>query len=294
MKTSEGPHEPAKSLLGLPMPDVAAINLALEFAKRGLDDAASSKSNYDAGRYSKAAEDLQQAVEKGAKAFGMLVGTMRATETDVKRVSHNSYLAFILDFETFFPKMLGAINGLFSQVPVETTGNFIVRRLVSSFAQAVKLLRKVTPTQEKVEAELKELRELDEEIMWNASMQLDLGNKWIKEAMNGMDQRPIINDRLQNVVSLAAASFQAFGRFSEGDVRQMKFALSLGKTGQKLFSLSLLTAWHHQTAGYPPVGKDYWKADAYRKGVPFVREMPRFTKYAKDAAESAVETCKAA
>ena len=285
-----------KPLKELPHPSKKSVELASVLAKLGLDDADSAKANYKAGRFANAAKDLQQAVEKGAKAFGLLVGTVEPTEEQLKfreGVSHLAYRAFILNFWNFYPKLLSMMDLMHDATQMKEADNFVTRGIVKKLADATDALRKLRPPQSQIDAEIKELLDLDEESMWKATLDLDMKNKWVSDAVKGMKQNPIVSNNLQTSISFAGGLMKRLGVFSDEDMQQMKFAGNLGKASQKLFSLSLLTTWHHETARYPPIGKrDYWDPTVYKRGIRYVDGMPNLIKASKDALEGAIEACR--
>jgi len=59
-------------------------------------------------RVREAAEDLQQAVELPSEASGLLTGTLKPADPDMKPVGHDSYKAFIIHYQDFYPKLLGS------------------------------------------------------------------------------------------------------------------------------------------------------------------------------------------
>ncbi|MGI0091441.1 MAG: hypothetical protein ACREBS_07010 [Nitrososphaerales archaeon] len=63
-------------------------------------------------------------------------------------------------------------------------------------------------------------------------------------------------------------------------IRKMRLSASLGRAAQKMFSLSILTCWHHESTRHPSVG-GYWQSDAYKKDAPYVKEMPLIISSAK-------------
>ncbi|MDG7035395.1 MAG: hypothetical protein JRM78_04165 [Nitrososphaerota archaeon] len=285
-----------RPLKELPHPGKESLRHARELAEYGLNDVDSAKANYNAGRFANAAEDLQQSVEKGAKAFGLIIGTIEPTEEQLKYkkgVRHLAYRALILNFWNFYPRVLNLPDMLRDATQMEELHKPVMIRTIKKLQELVDNLRK-TISKDNIDAEIEELRNLDEESMWKATLNFDRSNTWVLRALNEMDQNPILDKTVSWLIPLAN-QMKKVGFFSDEDVQLMKFASNLGKASLKLFSLSLLTTWHYEPARYPPIGKsDYWYFDSYKKGVPYVDKMPDLIKAAKSALKGIIGACKSA
>jgi hypothetical protein len=102
-----------------------ATTLALDLATRAQGNIESCKDNYRGRRYADAAEDLQQAVEKAAKAFGLLTGTVRPTDAEMWAVGHDSFKAFVLHFWDFYPKLVALMAAESNITTSELLDNFV-------------------------------------------------------------------------------------------------------------------------------------------------------------------------
>lgn len=291
-----------EALARISMPTKAAANGAFEFAKLARSDIRSCNDNYKKERYHNAAKNLQEAVEKAAKAFGLLSGLLKPTDEEMKDIGHDSFKVFIRNFQSFFPKVVDLIN-----VEIETAYSLerdnVARGTVSKFRQPMEYLKQVARGnvsklrqpmdvikqvllrgQRQIGNEVNELYSLDRASMWRASLNLDESNKWIKVAMDDVRHPVIITDKVIFLVELAGN----LKRDPRETIEKLKLALVVGKTVQKLFPLSLLTSWHYEEAKYPTFVK-YWNPSVYTKSAPFVREMPTFIKQASAAIDSAIK-----
>jgi hypothetical protein len=281
------------AVANIPVASAEAASLALDLASRAREDVLSCRDNYKQRRFAKAAEDLQQAVEKGAKTFGLLTGTVRSTDAEMKAVGHDSFKAFILHFWDFYPKLVAVIVAE-SEIPdSKLLDNFVMRGTAKKLRKITDALKQTIPSDDKLKAEIYELNNLDSATMWKASLDLDETNKWIGSAMSGMRQKVLITDNLQTLVGIGYGAVSLVKVFDRQTMARTKLAAAVGKTGQKLFSLSLLTCWHLEPARYPPVGK-YWDLSAYNESRPFIKAMPGFTKHTGAAIESAIQASKMA
>jgi hypothetical protein len=278
---------------GIPIVTSEASALALALAERARDDISSCRENYRRRRFANAAQDLQQAVEKAAKSFGLLTGTVKPTSAEMRAVGHDSFKAFILHFWDFYPKLV-AVTVAEAEIPSsKLLDNVLLRSVARNLKLVTESLKKSIPPEDQLRSEIAELNSLDPAVMWKATLELDESNKWVHEAMLGIRQKVLITDSLQAIIGLGKTAISLVKVFDEETMAKTRLAAAVGKTGQKLFSLSLLTCWHLQAARYPPMGK-YWDLNAYTEKKPFVRMMPTFVKVADQSIKSAIEASKMA
>lgn len=282
-------------LARIPIPKSEAATLALQLSRKASGDIKSCKIVLKGKQYSNAAQNLQQAVEKASKGFGLVAGTLKPTDENMKEVSHYSFRAFISDFWSFYPTLMSAINAVNAAVVDKTFESPLFRKMGSSLKQAARAMNQVVPDEGKLRDEIEELKRLDPATMWRASLNLDETNKWIKEAIHGIHQAPVITGNLDSLFSIARSAMGSIGIFTEEEVLRLKFASALGVATQKGFSLSILTAWHLEPSRYPPGQRGYWTQEAYTKDAPFVKFIPTLVDHSEvmianvtEAAETAL------
>ena len=281
------------TISNIPVATEEAAGLALDLSTRAQGNIESCKDNYSGRRYADSAEDLQQAVEKASKAFGLLTGTVRPTDAEMRAVGHDSFKAFVLHFWDFYPKLVALMAAESDIATSELLDNFVLRGVGKKLKTITEAMQKTIPPDDKIRAELAELDNLDPAVMWRASLDLDEKNKWIKDAVSGLKQKALISDNLQMLVGIGQSAVSVVKVFDKETTARTKLAAQVAKTGQKLFSLSLLTCWHLEPARYPPVGR-YWNLRAYNASAPLVKLMPTLIKHTEVAVDSAVEASKMA
>jgi hypothetical protein len=94
----EAGSESDKAVANIPLANKDAASAAVDLTERARQSILACRSNCERGSYAKAAEDLQQEVELPSKAFGLLTGTLKPTDPDMKLVGHDSYKSFILHY----------------------------------------------------------------------------------------------------------------------------------------------------------------------------------------------------
>ena len=84
-----------RDVLGIP--DRHGVELALAFARIAKKDLMASAMLYEEKLYPQAVFELQQAVEKGVKAVGLLLGMVRPTKEDLTReVGHTAINSIVI------------------------------------------------------------------------------------------------------------------------------------------------------------------------------------------------------
>lgn len=158
----------ARPLRELPHPSDGSLELAFDFANLAIGDVASAKSNYKGRRFANAARDLQQSVEKGAKAFGLLIGTVEPTSEQLKSkdgVYHYAYRAFTLNFGSFYQKLNNLMDALREVTQALEANPFIPKVISKRSALLINRLEGAIPSKEKINTDIQELFNLDEEEM---------------------------------------------------------------------------------------------------------------------------------
>lgn len=278
----------ARAVANVPIPSMDAALVAQELADRASDDVSSSIDNYDKQRLAKSCEDLQQGIEKTSKAFGLLTKTMNPTDAEMKKVGHDSYKAFLLHYESWyptFPALLRAERDIFTSRIFNNPG---MRGIGETFRKYFDSQIQGLPSEDTVQTEIAELMRLDESVMWKDSLELNPSNKWISSSMADMRGKVLIGKKTHSLIGFGSTGVSHLGIFDQDTLERVGLADSLGMTGRKLFSLSLLTCWHLEPARYPSLGR-YWDLKEYKSSKPYVKEMPLFLEYGRSAVKNAID-----
>jgi hypothetical protein len=277
-----------RALVHVPIANADTALIAQELANRASDDIYSSIDNYAKQRLAKACEDLQQGIEKTSKTFGLLTKTMNPTEAEMKKVGHDSYKAFLLHYDSWYPTLpalLRAERNIFSS---RIFNNPVMRGIGETFRTYFDSQIKSLPSEDKVRKEIDELMRLDDAVMWRDSLELNPSNKWISSAVADVRSRTLIGKKTRSAIGFGSAGVSHLGIFEQETHEKVNLADSLGTAGQKLFSLSLLTCWHLEPARYPSMGR-YWDLEDYKSSKPYIKEMPLFMEYGKSAVKNAID-----
>lgn len=280
-----------KVAANIPIASKDAASAAIDLTERARQSIKSCQGNYEQGSYAKAAEDLQQAVELPSKAYGLLTGTMKATDPEMRFVGHDSYKAFLVHYEDFFPKqwaLLRAESDIFGSKYLD---NFLLRGVAKNLKAYADDQLKSLPPEGKVRADVAELLTVDRAEMWEASLSLDMTNKWISSSMADLEKKVPFSGNAQGLIGVGQGAVSMLNLFSKDTINKVKMAGFLGAMGQKIFPLSLLTCWHHAPSTYPPMGK-YWDLSAYNETKPFIKAVPRFIASAQPIIGNGVEASK--
>jgi hypothetical protein len=263
-----------KAVANVPLPDIEGASLALELAQRAKSNLESCRCDYNERRYADAAEGMQQAVEKTSKAFGLLTGTAKPSQEEMREVGHKSFKAFLLHFGEYYPKMIALMQAQ-AEIPdspiFDSPGMRGVGKALKTIFQ--KQLDELPPV-DKVEAEILELKALKPEIMWKPTLMLDQSNKWVASSVADLKKRPLYSAGQKAVIGAGKGAVSHLGIFKKETLERTNLAGELGEAGQRLFSLAILTCWHLEPARYPSVG-DYWNLSAYNESAPLIQALPQ-------------------
>lgn len=83
-----------------PFPSKETAGLALSFAQLSKNDLDASKLLFQKGLFALAIFHLQQAVEKAAKAVGLMVGLVKSKDNLTKEVGHRTLLGLFIQAPT--------------------------------------------------------------------------------------------------------------------------------------------------------------------------------------------------
>jgi hypothetical protein len=271
----------------IPIADKDAASAAIDLTERAKQSVESCRGNYDGGRYAKAAEDLQQAVELPSKAYGLLTGTMKPTDPEMKCVGHDSYKAFLVHFEDFYPKqraLLKAESDIFGSKYLD---NFLLRGIARNLKAYADDQLNSLPTEDKVRTDIAELLKVDHAEMWKASLDLDMTNKWVSSSLADLEKKMVLGGKTQGAVGIGQGAVSTLNLFSKDTINKVKMASYLGAMGQKIFPLSVLTCWHHSQSVYPSMGR-YWDLGAYNASKPFIKAIPKFITVAQPIIDNGI------
>ena len=277
-----------KAVANIPIADKEAASASVDLTERAKQSVDSCVGNNEGGRFAKAAEDLQQAVELSSKAYGLLTGTMKATDPEMRYVGHYSYKAFLVHFEDFYPKQRALWKAESDIFASKYLNNILLRDIAKKLKAYTDDQLNSLPPEDKVRADIAELLQVDRSKMWEASLSLDMTNKWISSSVVDLEKNALIGENTQGLLGIGQGVVSMLNLFSKDTVNKVKMAGFLGAMGQKIFPLSVLTCWHHAPSTYPPMGK-YWDLSAYNESKPFINAIPKFIAVAKPIIGNGIE-----
>jgi hypothetical protein len=280
-----------RDILGIP--DRRGVELALAFAKIAKKDLKASEVLYDGKLYSQSVFELQQAVEKGVKAVGLLLGLARPTKEDLtKEVGHaaiNSIVVRLPERVALLRRTLGVLAA--SEGLKEGRELFLKLGLPWAIPEPAEMEAKLMDEQT-AKQQLTTLRNLRERDLWKLTLELDPKRppipailKLLKDAET--QWKPL--DKFQRLVEKKFAPFMT-------DPDTLRFVLNIhGKAFPEVAPLAFLTMWHEKETRYPPIdASDYWNPGKYNATSGLVKLYPRLVKHAQRLCEGAVNGAKAA
>ncbi len=282
-----------KALANVPLPSLEGANLALYLSEIARSNLTSSGDDYNSKRYADAADALQQGVEKTSKALGLLMGTTKPTDDEMRKVRHDSYKAFLLHFGEFYPRLVALMkaeaeipdSSLFDTPGMGGARNFLRKRFQNQLDN--------TPPIAKVQAEIAELMTLKDDEMWKATISMDTNNKWVATSVEQLKNRAVFSRTQKALIGAGHGAISPFRLFKKETLERTNLAKELGEASEGIFWLAILTCWHFEQSRYPSIGR-YWDQKAYNESAPYIRALPELTKKAEACAKHTIEASKSA
>lgn len=130
----------------------------------------------------------------------------------------------------------------------------------------------------------RDLREMDNlhhrrPAMWKASMNVDTNNKWIRDAVNSLNQADVVSGTTLRTSSMVLRLIAAVKLLDKTTPARISFTMALGRSMKDTLWLPLLTSWHDETARYEGAPDSYWDSTAYVRSAPFVKLIPTLVKH---------------
>jgi hypothetical protein len=248
-----------------------SVKLALLFAKIAREDARASAQLYTSSFIPQAIFAFQQAVEKDAKSIGLLMGSIKPTPADLKKVSHMSLLSLLLGM----PEMLDRLPAIQKVIQGKLEGPKLKRFHLAEAFQPI--LKPPTISSDNVRKAIQQIRGIDKGRAWKLSVTLDPKEKFT-QTIDGMlmtaEQKWNEADQAESVLRKLEKIMRGEYKI-EVDHSGTRYFINIGvRAINEAVPLTLLTMWHEQETRYPPVSEsDYWDVGMYTKSSGLVRRL---------------------
>ncbi len=257
-----------------------AVRLASELGRLAKRDADASKMLFGKRYYAHSVYLFQQAVEKDAKAVGLLMGMIEPTNEDLaKEVGHHSLLGILVRMPELLerlPAMQQSIRQALDKPQVRDSG-------LSQLLEPVLKPSPITP--ESVRVATRQVRSANKGLAWANTLNLSPDHPATKLVLNMLmvaDQKCAEFDAAEKAITKLHALFLKKAGFSI-DLDFISYALNIsGRAIQELVPLAIVTMWHERETRYPPVSeKDKWDPWAYTKDKGLIKMFPEFQRHMK-------------
>jgi len=277
----------------LGIPDRHCVELALAFARIAKKDLRASGMLYEERLYPQAVFELQQAVEKGVKAVGLLLGLVRPTKEDLTReVGHAAINSIVIRLPERVAQLRRTLGVLAASEGLKEAKELLLKLgLPWTIAEPAEMEARLIDEQT-AKQQLTSLRNLRERDLWKLTLELDpnmpLSPAILRLLKDAEAQwRPL--DKFQRLFEKKFAHFMS-------DPNTLKFILNIhGKAFPEVAPLAFLTMWHEKETRYPPIDEsDYWNPGKYNATSGLVKLYPRLLKHAQRLCDGALNGAKAA
>lgn len=268
------------------------VDLAFSFAKIARRDARASMMLYRGSFIPQAVFEFQQSVEKDAKAIGLLMGFLKPTSDDVRKVSHLSLLGLLLRM----PEMLERLPALQDSVRKELDKPQLKTLGLPKLFEPI--LKPPATNGEMVRMAIRQIRSVNRSMAWGSTLSFDSRKQLtrsIRKMLGVAEQRCKEADEAELIVRrLRRLVLKRFGLSI--DNYGTKFFLNVGvRAIQEAVPLTLITMWHESETRYPPVSKeDYWDVDKYTKERGLIRALPELYQHLDRLTASTIKGARAA
>ena len=256
-----------------PTTESKSIELALSFAKIARQDAKASQELYSRSFFPQAVFAFQQAVEKDSKSVGLLMGFIKPTPDDLRRVSHMSLLGLLLGMPEMLDRLPVVQKSIQGELEKPSLKQF---HLTEALAP---ILKPPSISSEMVRTTIQQILRINRNRAWELSLSLDPNEPFTQ----------IIDGMLANADQKCKEADQAESALRKiGKIVRDRYGIAVDHSGTRFFlnvavrainedvPLTLLTMWHEQEARYPPVSEtDRWYVGMYKKRSGLVRRLPQ-------------------
>jgi hypothetical protein len=250
-----------------------SIELAMMFAKIARQDARASVQLYTSSFLPQAIFAFQQAVEKDSKSVGLLMGFVKPTPNDLKKVSHISLLGLLLRMPEMIDRLPAMQRLIQGELERPTLRQF---HLMEALAP---IMKPPTIDSGTVKTAIKQIQGIDKGRAWKLSLSLDPDNPFtqtidsmLMTAEQKCKEADVAESALRKIAKIASDRYRV-----AVDHSGTRFFLDIGvRAINEAVPLTLLTMWHEQETRYPPVSEsDRWDGGMYTKESGLVRRLPQ-------------------
>jgi hypothetical protein len=236
-------------IASIPSKDIASLSLSL--GKLATQDVDASSVLYRRKLFGPSMFHLQQAVEKSAKGFGLLVSILKPDDLKYE-VGHKSIIAILLRGDEF-QKNVYSFYKYFLQLDIahnSEISKLFSRRIVQLQNVLTKPVQNIsTVDPEMYGRAIDELRDAKQAAqMWKDTLNLGLNNELVKTAVDGINNN-ITNKQIFSVLINILKS-------CIGPPLSNLIVNLFAQAGSRVYALSMLTMWHEKEPRYPAVEKE--------------------------------------
>ena len=273
-----------RAVLGIP--DRHGVEVALAFAKIAKKDVRASGVLYEERLYPQAIFELQQAVEKGVKAAGLLSGLVRPTKEDLSKMGHAAIYGIVIRLPERAAQLRRTLGVLAASEGLkEGKELFLKLGLPWTIPEPAEMEARLMD-EHTAKEQLTTLRNLTERDLWKLTLELDPDrppNPAILKLLENAEAQWKPLDKFQRLFEKKFAHLMT-------DPDTLGFVLNVhGKAFPEVPPLAFLTMWHEKETRYPPVDvTDYWDPKKYTAVSGLVKVYPRLYKHAGRLCDGAV------
>lgn len=280
-----------REVLGIP--DKGGVEVALSFAEASRKDLLASRVLHSSKLYPQAVFELQQCVEKGALAIGILSGLARPTKDDlVGEGLRQAVFAVLLNRGQRLSRLRRNLGYLAASETLEEGKELLMKLGLPLGIPAQSVMNDRLKEEEATRGEADYFGRLKPNDLWKITLEFNPArppNTVITKLLDEVEAEWPQLDRFERTFEKEFAP-----KMSEPET--VRYIVNVyGKAFPEVAPLALLTMWHGKEARYPPTDpSDYWDLKRYNARSGLVKLYPRLAGHAKRLCEGGAKGARAA
>jgi hypothetical protein len=280
-----------RELLGVP--DRRGVEVALSFAETSKKDLLASRVLYAKKLYPQAVFELQQCVEKGVLAVGVLSGLASPTREElVGDGSRQAVFAILLHRRARLSQLRKNLGYLASSETLEEGKDLLMKLGLPLGIPDQSTMNDRVKEEVAMKGEADYLSNLKPDDLWKITLEFNPAkppNNAIVKLLEESELEWSPLDRFERTFEKKFAPMMS-------EPETVRYVVNVyGKAFPEVAPLALVTMWHGKETRYPPTDhSDYWDLKRYNARSGLIRMYPRLAGHAKRLCEGGVTGARAA
>jgi hypothetical protein len=277
----------------LGVPDRRGVEVALSFAETSKKDLLASRVLYSKKLYPQAVFELQQCVEKGILAVGVLSGLAKPTKEELMgEGSRQTVFAVLLHRRARLSQLRKNLGYLASSETLEEGKDLLMKLGLPLGIPDQGTMNDRLKEEAATKGEVDYLSNLKPNDLWKITLEFNRAkppNNAIVKLLEDAESEWSPLDRFERTFEKEFAPMMS-------EPETVRYIVNLyGKAFPEVAPLALVTMWHGKETRYPPTDpSDYWDLKRYNARSGLIRLYPRLAAHAKRLCEGGVTGARAA